>query len=104
MNKTKIEQAAFEIISFAGAAKALFSEAIDLISQNNLKTAKDKIKEGKLELAKVHKAHFELISFESQGNQLEFSLLLVHAEDQFMSAENAMFLAEKLLILPHKNS
>ncbi|WP_027334164.1 PTS lactose/cellobiose transporter subunit IIA [Mycoplasma elephantis] len=103
MDKTKIEQSAFEIISYSGAAKALFSEAIDYLIKNDVVKATEKIKEGKEELTKVHKAHFELISCEAKGTELDFSLLLTHAEDQFMSAENAMFLAEKMLLFKKAN-
>lgn len=98
MDTINYETAAFEIISFAGAARALFSEAIDLIIEKELEQAQEKIELGKKELAKVHSAHFNLISHEAKGNKLEFSLLLTHAEDQFMTAENTLFLAEKWLL------
>lgn len=104
MDSNKIVASAFEIISYSGSAKAQFSSAIDQIIDNNIEQAEKFLTEGKAELAKVHNAHFDLISYEAQGNQLPFSLLLTHAEDQFMSTENALFLAETMLKQAKKSS
>ncbi|QGZ97523.1 PTS lactose/cellobiose transporter subunit IIA [Mycoplasma sp. NEAQ87857] len=102
MEKNKIELACFEIIAYSGEAKALFLEAYDCALELNYDLANSKIKEGKTLLNKTHQAHMELLTIEAQEEKSNISLLLVHAEDQFMSAENALIMAEKMLLFIKK--
>lgn len=44
-----------------------------------------------------HEAHFELIQKEAQGESVGGSLILIHAEDQLMSAEGFKIIAEELI-------
>ncbi|MEE3928307.1 PTS lactose/cellobiose transporter subunit IIA [Mycoplasmopsis ciconiae] len=97
MNKEIIEQSAFEIISYAGGAKALFLEAVDYICDFEFEKAQKCIKQGQEILAQSHESHYKLITMEANDSLEKTSLLLIHAEDQFMSAENSLVLAQKLL-------
>lgn len=97
--ENKIEQHCFEIISFSGGAKALFLEAVDLAMEFQFEEAAAKIKEGKDILKQGHQAHAELLTMDVNGEMPHMPLLLVHAEDQFMSSEDALTLANKTLKL-----
>lgn len=44
-----------------------------------------------------HRSHASLIAKEAKGEVVEFSLLLVHAEDQLMSAEAFKILSEEFI-------
>ena len=44
-----------------------------------------------------HEAHFELIQKEAAGEPVGGSLILVHAEDQLMSAESFKIIAEEMI-------
>lgn len=44
-----------------------------------------------------HHAHSGLIQNEANGKKLEFSLIIMHAEDQLMSAETIKDLAIELI-------
>ena len=44
-----------------------------------------------------HHAHAELVQKEAAGEKSEYSLLLMHAEDQLMSAEAFGILAEEFV-------
>ena len=44
-----------------------------------------------------HEVHFELIQKEAQGVEVGGSLILVHAEDQLMSAESFKIIAEEMI-------
>lgn len=97
MDKTKLSEIAFTVIAQAGSAKSSFIEAIDLAADKKFDEAQAKIEEGRKSLLESHKNHYEVIVEESKGEQVEFSLLFVHAEDQFMSAETIGNLAERMV-------
>lgn len=97
-----IEMTCFQIISSVGMARGSFVEAIDLAIEGKYEEAEAKIKEGEEFFTQGHAAHAELIQKEAGGEKTEVVLLLVHAEDQLMSAENFKLLAEKFIALSKK--
>ena len=52
---------------------------------------------GALQSCLLYTSHFELIQKEAQGEQVGGSMILVHAEDQLMSAEGFKIIAEEML-------
>ena len=82
----EMELVCFKIISAVGSARSAFMEAI----------AETKL-DGEAQRVKGHEIHFELLQRDSSGDGPEFSLLLLHAEDQLMSAELLKITAEELL-------
>lgn len=97
MNKTQI--ACFEIISNVGMARSCFIEAIDLANEGKIEEAEAKVKEGEEFFLNGHAKHGEMIQQEAAGTPVEVSILVVHAEDQLMSAETFKILAEKFIDL-----
>ncbi|MFJ7934464.1 PTS lactose/cellobiose transporter subunit IIA [Sporosarcina sp. NPDC096371] len=93
----KLELVSFQIISSVGLAKSSYIEAIQEAKKGNFEKAKACINEGKNSFAQAHKAHFELIQSEARGDVINPTLLLLHAEDQMMSAETCKILAEELI-------
>lgn len=93
----ELELVAFEIISNVGMAKSLAMEAIREARNWNFEEAEKKIDEAKVFLLEGHHAHFDLIQDEANGKKLEFSLIIMHAEDQLMSAETIKDLAIELI-------
>ena len=98
----EMEMICFQIISAVGAARGSFVEAIDLACEERFEEAEQKLKEGKEFFVEGHGAHAQLIQQEASGEKTEVILLLVHAEDQLMSAENFRILAEKFIDLNRK--
>ena len=93
----ELELVAFEIISNVGMAKSLAMEAIREARNGNFEEAEKKIDEAKVFLLEGHHAHFDLIQDEANGKKIEFSLIIMHAEDQLMSAETIKDLAIELI-------
>ncbi|MCH3968601.1 MAG: PTS lactose/cellobiose transporter subunit IIA [Atopobiaceae bacterium] len=89
----------FEIISSVGAARSSFIEAIDLAAEGDVEAAKAKVTEGAGFFSAGHAKHAELIQQEASGDHVPAGLLLIHAEDQLMSAETFQILAEKFIAL-----
>lgn len=91
------ELIAFQIISNVGMAKTKFIEALEKAKQSDFEKAGELIKEGNTFLVEGHNVHRELIQKEASGEKTEFSILLMHAEDQFMSAETIKLLIGEMI-------
>jgi len=92
-----LELISFQIISNVGMAKSLAIEAIREVRQGNYNLAKGKIEECSSFMEEAHYAHTELIQKEASGEKVEFSLILMHAEDQMLSAETIIVLANEMI-------
>lgn len=92
-----LELVSFEIISSVGAARSCYIEAIQLAKEDNFVEASAKVAEGEEFFNKGHHAHSGLIQKEANGEKSEFSLILMHAEDQLMSAEAFKIIAEEFI-------
>ena len=97
-----IEMTCFEIISNVGMARGSYIEAIDLATEGKFDEAEAKIEEGNKFFANGHDAHTDLIQKEAAGERTEIILILVHAEDQLMSAEGFRTIAEEFIELYKK--
>ncbi len=93
----EIELACFKIISNVGMARSSYIEAISKAKYGNFDMAEKCIKDGQEYFSKGHKGHAELIEKEAVGESVVCSLLLVHAEDQLMSAENFKIIANEMI-------
>lgn len=96
--------ACFEIISSVGAARSCFIEAIDLAGEGRVDEARAKMAEGADCYAAGHAKHGELIQQEASGNHVAAGLLLIHAEDQLMSAETFQIVADKFIDLAERRN
>lgn len=92
-----IELQCFQIISAVGAARSSFIEAIQAAKKGDFKQARDLIREGETSFIQGHGAHASMIQQEASGNKVETCLLLIHAEDQLMSAESFKIIADELI-------
>lgn len=92
-----LEMICFQIISGVGAARSSYIEAIQKAKAGDFEGAEACMEAGQQEFLKGHEAHFELIQKEAQGVQVGGSLILVHAEDQLMSADGFKIIAEEMI-------
>lgn len=92
-----LELISFQIISAVGTARSCYIEAIQAAKEDRFEEAEKMIAEGQAVFNDGHKAHAELIQQEAAGEKTEFSLLLMHAEDQLMSAEAFGILAQEFI-------
>lgn len=81
-----MEEKIFGIIVNGGDAKSRAMNAIREAKNGNIDRAKELIEESNVFLNKTHDIQTELIQNEAAGNKAEISLLMVHAQDHFMSA------------------
>ena len=78
-----LELIAFETISNVGMAKSLAIEALRVVRSGNYAEGEERLSEAAKYLTEGHHAHT--------------SLMLMHAEDQMMSAEVIKSLAEEMI-------
>ena len=83
-----LELTAFQIISAVGTARSSYIEAIQKAKTGDFDGAEKLIKEGDEMFVEGHNAHAGLLQQEAEGGPgSSLSLLILHAEDQLMSAE-----------------
>lgn len=92
-----IELSCFQIISNVGLARSSYIEAIRKAKNGNFEEAEKCIKEGEEQFSAGHLAHTDLIQKEAGGEVIGGSLILIHAEDQLMSAENFKIIAQEMI-------
>lgn len=100
--KAKMEEIDFRIIASVGTARSIYIEALECAKQGNFEEAHAKIAEADKIYAGGHEAHQDILQLQGEGEELPFDLLLVHAEDQMMSAECFKVMALELIEIYEK--
>ncbi|WP_263705531.1 PTS lactose/cellobiose transporter subunit IIA [Shouchella tritolerans] len=94
-----VEAEIFNMISNAGDAKAIAYEALKLAQNNDFHLANEKLETANKTLAKAHNTQTKLIQAEINGERVEQSLLMVHAQDHLMAAISEMSLIEQMIAI-----
>ena len=96
---TEIEQKIVGMISSAGVSKAKAFEALKMVRESRYEDAKKLLAEAReIDLA-AHKIQTELITAEMSGGEdkPEIGLLMIHAQDHYMTSQLARDLIEELI-------
>lgn len=94
MNKQQVQEFAMHIIGFAGNAYSCFFQALEKTKQNEFDKSNELLEEGNSFLTKAHRLQTDLITKEAQGQESEYSTLMIHAQDHLMNA----ILVKKLIV------
>ena len=86
MNREEAQMVAFQLISYAGDAFSSFFKAVEKARNGEFDEADELIKKGESELTNAHNAQTELLAKEAQGKDIEYSIMLVHAQDHLMTS------------------
>ena len=97
MTTEEIQLQSFQIIAGVGCARSCYIDAIHLARDGKFEEAEAKIAEGQQHYAEGHAAHGGLVQQTAAGEDLSIDLLVVHAEDQLMSAEGFGILAKEFV-------
>ncbi len=94
----ELELIAFKIISGVGSARSSYIAAIQAAKAGDFDRAEKLIAEGDESFSTGHAAHASLLTSEADGSQQSnITLLLLHAEDQLMSAEAFKIIAKEFI-------
>lgn len=98
----ELELACFNIITHVGTARSNYIGAIQLAKEGKFQEAEDLIAAGEKEFVEGHHAHADMLTKEANGELGNAGVLLIHAEDQLMSAEAFKIIAEEFIDLYKK--
>ena len=98
----KFELACFQIITYGGTARTHFINAIQCAKEGKYDEAEELIKQGDEAFSLGHNAHADLLTMDANGEISNGYMLLMHAEDQLMSAEGFRILADEFIALYKK--
>lgn len=93
----ELELTCFNIITNVGSAKSFYIEAIVKAKEGEFNEALALVEEGEKAYLEGHKAHTELIQKEANGQKVEVSLLLLHSEDQLITADSFKIIAKEFI-------
>ena len=96
-----MEEIVLSIIMHSGEARSYSMEAITLAKRGDFKKSRELIRMADEELGYAHSSQTSLIQGETANDQIDFSLLLVHAQDHLMTSMLAIELIQEIIIL-HK--
>lgn len=88
-----------EIIAFGGDAKSLAMMSIQKAREGDFKEAESLLKRAQESIVKSHQYHSELLFYDAENEDLQFSMLLVHAADHLTSADMIAAMAEEMIYL-----
>lgn len=94
-----MEEIIFEIIANGGDAKALSYEAIMESEKGNDERADELLRDADAALKKAHNVQTKIITEEINGENIQVTILFVHAQDHLMSAMEVRTLAERFISL-----
>ncbi|MCI6084724.1 PTS lactose/cellobiose transporter subunit IIA [Selenomonas sp.] len=86
MDEKTVEQS-MQLILHSGTGRSMVIEAVrDMLKDGDVAVAKQKIEEGGKEIGQAHDIQTAMMSAECDGQPVEKSILLIHAQDHFMTA------------------
>ncbi len=96
MNNEMLSIISMNIITHSGEAKSLGIEALRKSRENDNLEAKEMIETAKEKMKEAQEWHFKALIASSE-NKLEMDMLFIHAEDQMMTSDTILVLAEELI-------
>lgn len=85
MEKSDLQSIAFQLISYAGTAFDHFYKSIDYAAEHDFEKAENEIRAGEAELSQAHRSQTALLTAEANQESMEFSIILIHAQDHLMT-------------------
>lgn len=92
-----MEEIIMGLIMHSGEARSYAMEAIQAAKEGKIDEAKELIVKADEALGHAHNAQTSLIQAEAGGDKVEFSLLMCHAQDHFMTSMTVKDLAREMI-------
>jgi len=98
------EVIAMQLIAFSGNARSLAFEAFNETRDGNLEEAEKMLEEATDSIAQAHQIQMDLLVAEANGEKTELGILLVHAQDHFMTSLLAVDMMKVMIEMQKKIS
>lgn len=85
MNREEITLLGFEIVAFAGDARSRMMEALAAAQKGDYAKAEELVEAANTCIAEAHHAQTSLLQKEAAGEDLAFSVTLMHGQDHLMT-------------------
>ncbi|MGJ0222062.1 PTS lactose/cellobiose transporter subunit IIA [Streptococcus pyogenes] len=85
MNREETTLLGFEIVAYAGDARSKFLEALKAVQEGDYAKAEELIAAGSDCLNDAHNAQTSLLQKEAVGDDLAYSVTLMHGQDHLMT-------------------
>ncbi|ATH92301.1 PTS lactose/cellobiose transporter subunit IIA [Bacillus glycinifermentans] len=91
------EQICFQLILHSGNARSKIIQSLREYREGSIEKAEELLVQAGDDLQQSHDIHFQMVQKEAGGEKQDVSLLLLHAEDHFMSTLSMKELVYELL-------
>ena len=85
MKKYAIKKIAFQLISSAGMACDYFYQALEAARNRDFAKTEALLEAGDKELTQAHMSQSEFLAAEARGDEIEYSVIMAHAQDSLMT-------------------
>ena len=86
MNKEELQSMSFQLVAHAGEASVLFLRGLSRArKRGSYEEANEKLELGDKAIVEAHEAQTDLLRAEVAGEDIAFSILLMHAQDHLMT-------------------
>lgn len=85
MNREEITLLGFEIVAYAGDARSKLLEALKAAENKDFERAENLVEEANSCIVEAHHAQTELLTKEASGQNLEYSVTMMHGQDHLMT-------------------
>lgn len=92
-----INSVAIEVVMNAGDGRMKIDEALAAMAEADLDRAEALLDEAQELIVKAHNAQTEVIQSQVGGENMEYSLLFIHAQDTIMTINTELRMTKKLL-------
>ncbi|MGN1344013.1 MAG: PTS lactose/cellobiose transporter subunit IIA [Traorella sp.] len=92
-----INMVAMQVIMNACKGRDKVDEAIELMAKNEFEEAKALLKEAEEDILQAHVAQTKVIQGQAAGDDTEYSLLFIHAQDTIMTSNSELRIAQHIL-------
>lgn len=92
-----INTIAIEVVMNAGDGRMKIDEALAAMAEGDLAKAEELLVEAEKLVVKAHNAQTEVIQSQVSGENLEYSLLFIHAQDTLMTINTELRMTKKLM-------
>lgn len=86
MTKEEVQLLSFQVIANSGEAFDAFVKAVNAASNYDFEKCEEFMKQGKASLVLAHQAQTDLLNAEIKGEEIPFSIILIHSQDHLMNS------------------
>lgn len=85
MNREEVQLLGFEIVAYAGDARSKLLEALKAAEASDFAKAEALVEEAANCIAEAHKAQTSMLAQEAAGEEIPYSITMMHGQDHLMT-------------------